>query len=164
VVLVIGGPFGDGLKSANSTLTVHLDGHPKPHRRSGRKFHHLRGRYLAPLGAGARSVGTAALTQDLPASDFRVAGLGPRTPSQGIPSGDVADSAGCPVSARWIAEWPTQLVGAADRAASGRCLRDAICSVDPRLSSSRSDFDATIMWHWARLDGLPKGGEILEMI
>lgn len=26
--LVIGGPFGDGLKSANSTLTVHLDGHP----------------------------------------------------------------------------------------------------------------------------------------
>jgi hypothetical protein len=28
LVLVIGGPFGDGLKSANSTLTVHLDGHP----------------------------------------------------------------------------------------------------------------------------------------
>ena len=28
VDLVIVGPFGDGLKSANSTLTVHLDGHP----------------------------------------------------------------------------------------------------------------------------------------
>ena len=28
--LVIGGSFGDGLKSANSTLTVHLDGHPAP--------------------------------------------------------------------------------------------------------------------------------------
>ena len=26
--LVIGGPFGDGLKSANSALTVHLDCHP----------------------------------------------------------------------------------------------------------------------------------------
>ena len=46
MVLVIVGPFGDGLKSANSTLTVHLDGHPKAHRRSGRNFHHLRGRYL----------------------------------------------------------------------------------------------------------------------
>ena len=28
MVLVIVGSFGDGLKSANSTLTVHLDGHP----------------------------------------------------------------------------------------------------------------------------------------
>lgn len=28
VILVIGGSFGDGLKSANSTLILHLDGHP----------------------------------------------------------------------------------------------------------------------------------------
>lgn len=53
-----------------------------------------------------------------------------------------------------VAEWPTQLVGADDRAASVRRLRDVLCSVDPRRPSARSDFDAAIRWHGARLDEL----------
>ena len=53
-----------------------------------------------------------------------------------------------------VAEWPTQLVGAEDRAASVRRLCDALCGVDPRLPSARSDFDAAIRWHGARLDEL----------